>query len=207
MISHVHDNELEQRFEETMNLYRVHGVPFKWSIGPMSSPNFEPLIQKQAESSWGFRGMAIDCNSRLSAPDLNCEIVHESNFNDFIKVNIEGWGRFNFSEQAIKVLTVMTHHPKCRVFIIRHSGKPVASAVTILKNGYGYLADAVVLESFRGNGAYRTLVKTRLDDLRKLGISFAVTQARESTSAPILEKFGFESVFSAKMYAFDSLLK
>lgn len=69
--------------------------------------------------------------------------------------------------------------------------------------GYGYLVGAVILEKFRGLGAYRALVQARLKDLASLEIPFAVTMAREATSAPILEKLGAETTYRAQVFRFD----
>jgi predicted acetyltransferase len=65
------------------------------------------------------------------------------------------------------------------------------------------LIGAVVLDQFRGRGAYKKLIQARLADLQRAGISFAVTQARAATSAPILERMGFENAYTAKIYRFD----
>jgi GNAT superfamily N-acetyltransferase len=51
-----------------------------------------------------------------------------------------------------------------------------------------------VLPRFRGRGLYRALVGARLADARARGIALATAHAREETSAPLLEKMGFETV-------------
>jgi hypothetical protein len=52
-----------------------------------------------------------------------------------------------------------------------------------------------VLPAARGRGAYRALVAARLAFLRARHVEYAVTQAREATSAPMLEHLGFETLF------------
>jgi hypothetical protein len=61
-----------------------------------------------------------------------------------------------------------------------------------------------VLESTRGQRLYRGLVAARLASLRARGMRLAVTQAREGTSAPILERLGFATLFRSKCYVLDA---
>lgn len=205
MLSHLSDSEVDHRVEETFAMYGQHGLPFKWAIGPMSSPaRLEEVISKRAETSWGFRGMAIDSDAQLpSSPEVTVELVDAANFEDFLDVNLHGWELHQFISQTRLKLENMLRHPQCRLFLARRKSKPVGAAATVLKDGYGYLVGAVVLKEHRGCGAYRALIQKRITDLRHLSIGFAVTQAREATSAPILEKLGFESIFNAKIYRFS----
>jgi len=53
----------------------------------------------------------------------------------------------------------------------------------------------------RGKGAYRAVVATRLAHCRAKGIDLAVGQARETTSASILERRGFQTVYRFRMLA------
>jgi hypothetical protein len=60
----------------------------------------------------------------------------------------------------------------------------------------------VVVEA-RGRGLYRALVGARLAFLHGMGIGYAVTHAREETSAPILEHLGFETLFRSTCWVLD----
>jgi hypothetical protein len=50
---------------------------------------------------------------------------------------------------------------------------------------------------------YRALLATRLALSSAAGFELAVTQAREESSAPILERLGFESLCAVTMYRND----
>jgi len=129
--------------------------------------------------------------------------VTDANFQDYLAVNVQGWSLDSTNQSAVKKLRTMMDHPKCRSFVAYRDSAPIGCSGLILREGYGYLVGAVVLEKFRGAGAYRALIQARLDALLALGLPFGVTQAREATSAPILEKLGFETVFQARMYLFE----
>lgn len=148
--------------------------------------------------------MSIDSTANISVPEnVTTELVDEENFPEFLKVNLEGWSLGEFAEQTKNRLLKMVRHPNCRCFLVRKSKIPVGSAATILKDGYGYLMGAVVLEDYRGCGAYKALTEVRLRDLAKAKLPFAVTMAREATSAPVLARLGFDTMFRAKIYRFD----
>jgi len=115
MLSHLNDSEVEQRVEETFSLYRKHGLPFKWAIGPMSAPvRLEAVISKHAETSWGFLGMAIDSDASLpAAPKADVELVTPENFEEFLDVNLSGWDLREFRAQTEDKLSKMLRHPRC----------------------------------------------------------------------------------------------
>jgi hypothetical protein len=50
---------------------------------------------------------------------------------------------------------------------------------------------------------YRALLDERLTLSARLGSPLAVTQARGATSAPILEKLGFESLYTSYVYRWE----
>jgi N-acetylglutamate synthase-like GNAT family acetyltransferase len=206
ILSRMSGAALDRKIEETFALYKKHNLPFKWAIGPMSSPEVENKISVAAAESWHYRGMYASTDMQLApAIGLTVERVSQHNFTEFLEVFLDGWSLERFREQAIKKFTKIIDeksiHP---YFLARKDGVPVACAGTVLRADCGYLVGAVVLEAHRGCGAYRALIQERLIDLKRMGIGFAVTQAREATSAPILEKQGFLTAFRAKIYKFGA---
>ena len=82
----------------------------------------------------------------------------------------------------------------------RVDGAIVGTAGFVVKPQSAYLVGGNVLPRYRGRGLYRALVDHRIERIRAMGIRLATTQARESTSAPILEALGFETVYRSRMY-------
>lgn len=205
MLSCVADSELERRVESAFAVYRGRELPFRWAIGPMSSERIEAVISPRASARWDFLGMAIDAGAELAIPEnIELEPTSAENLGEFLEINLSGWELRGVSAEARAKLEAMAVHPGYRCFIARQNGRAIGSAATILRGSYGYLIGGVVLEEFRGCGAYRALVGARLRDLKRLGRGFAVTQARTATSAPVLSRIGFETLFGARIYRFDS---
>lgn len=204
MLSHLEEGEVEKRIEETFEMYRTHNLPFQWPIGPMSSPaRIENIIAPKAETSSAFRGMVLDTDHVISFPsNVTVELVTSKNFDEFMDTNILGWEAQAFYNSFRAKMERTLHHPRCRLFLARRGDEPVGTAGTVMKDGYGYLIGGVVLKSHRGFGVYRSLIHARMVDLIKEKIPLAVTWARETSSAPILEKMGFETAFKAKNYSF-----
>ncbi|HYO65413.1 MAG TPA: GNAT family N-acetyltransferase, partial [Archangium sp.] len=91
---------------------------------------------------------------------------------------------------------VVLTHPGRRhhFFLARYRGVPAGPAGLVTFERSVYLLGGVVLPAFRGRGLYRALVTGRLHYAAGRGIRFATTHARASTSGPLLERFGFETL-------------
>ena len=65
-----------------------------------------------------------------------------------------------------------------------------------------YLMGGVTLAAARGRGVYKALVAARLAFAREHGVALATSHARSETSAPILERLGFETLCHYENYNF-----
>lgn len=70
-------------------------------------------------------------------------------------------------------------------------GQPIGHAGTTLDGEVVKLWGGSVLEDYRGRGAYRALLRTRLADAAERGGRLALVKARTGTSSPILRRAGF----------------
>lgn len=198
------DDELEKIVQRTIAEYRELGLPFKWIVGPMSSPpRLRDVLTPLAAQQWWFKGMVAEVSLEIEAnPAITVEVMTPFNARDYFAATAEGWN-YDDSERAQlarKIEFVLTHGPAFRYYIARENGRAIATAGLILKDEFGYLVGGNAIPEARGRGAYKALIKARLEALRESGRTFAVTQARGATSAPILEKLGFETAYDAEVY-------
>jgi hypothetical protein len=134
---------------------------------------------------------------------VSVEEVTDDNMDEYISVMLRGWSLPPDEGEVERrvVRAALGMQPRSEFcFIARLGGEIVGTAALALRGEYAYMLGAQVLESARGCGVYRALVSARLAFLQGRGIEYAVTQAREASSAPMLEHLGFETLFRSKCY-------
>jgi len=177
--------------------YRDLGLKFRWNAGPGSGPAdlTERLERRGLAPSWG-RGMARSTDVR--GPLGFVAEVDDKTVDDYTHVMAAGW---NSDAAALLPLHrhVLTEGRHC-LFVGYCDGMPAAAASYVPFERSAFLMGGVVLANYRGRGLYRALVQARLAHAHARGITLATSHAREDTSAPILEKIGFETVCRFPMY-------
>ena len=94
-----------------------------------------------------------------------------------------------------------------RVLLATIDGEPAGSSgLTLYPPQGAFISGGAVLEKFRGRGVYRAMVAARLAMAREAGIP-GVWVWGAHTSAPILERLGFETIGWRKFYPDSSLGK
>lgn len=177
--------------------YRDLELRFRWNAGPGSGPAdlCERLERRGLAPSWG-RGMARSTDHG----DHFDEVVEVDarTVDEYTHVMAAGW-----NGDAAVLLAQHRHmvaEGRHRLFVAYSDGVPAAAASYVPFARSAFLMGGVVLTSYRGRGLYRALVHARLAHARARGITLATSHAREATSAPILEKLGFETVCRFPMY-------
>jgi GNAT superfamily N-acetyltransferase len=183
--------------------YRELGLKFRWNVAPDCAPADlgDRLAQHGMVVSWG-RGMARSTSAAPEATDPAIRIaeVDATTLAAFSEVTARGW---NLEPAPIAALNAeILALPDCRqhMFLAFHQGEPAATASYVAFPRSAYLLGGVVLPHLRGRGLYRALVVARLAHAHARGIALATSHARESTSAPILEHLGFDTVCRLPRY-------
>jgi GNAT superfamily N-acetyltransferase len=194
---------------ETIATYAAAGVPFRWSVGPLTEPaDFGATLEAHGLRRSEGRGMAIvpaDWRGDGARGDVTVEVTTPATIDDFIAVSDAGWEREAVADPAarrgdhVRALGTGRFH----MFVARRGGRLAGSAGFVTKERSAFLVGGVVLPEHRGTGVYRALLDQRLRRIAALGLPLATTHARESTSAPILERVGFETVFRSRMYVWQ----
>ncbi len=178
--------------------------PLKWCVGPLTEPHdFGALLERLGFEHWPVRGMAIEPQRWTYRPrgDITVERVRPASFEDHFRTLVAGWAMelaeaSRLKSSMARALAAGRH----LMYTARVGGEPVGTAGMIVKARSVYLVGGNVLESHRGRGIYRALIGARLREAAASGVSLATTQAREATSAPILERLGFETLFRSVVY-------
>jgi GNAT superfamily N-acetyltransferase len=207
VFSRVRAADAERVVRETIAAYSELGLPFKWCVGPLTEPEgFGELLERHGFTGWDVRGMATDPQRWAVTPraDITVERVGRAGFEDYYRTLVLGWASEvteaeSWRDSMLRALDGGVHH----YYLARIAGQPVATAGMAVKRRSVYLMGGNVLEAHRGRGIYRALLDERLRHAAELGFSLATTQAREATSAPILERLGFETLFRSRVYKYE----
>lgn len=198
--SRVPAERVDAVIDEVVSQNRAMGKPTKWCVGPWTEPaDFGDHLTRRGFRSWAVRGMGIDTDA-APAHDAAVEVhdVCEGALDVFVETSLRGWNVP--SEQAATEMRTIARElartpRRTWLFTAHVDGEPAGTAGVVLRENAGYLFGTQVLERFRGRGVYRALVAARLGLLRARGVAYAVTHAREATSAPMLEHLGLETLF------------
>lgn len=179
--------------------YAGLGVPFKWCVFPWAAPEDLPeRLRARGSVHWWARGMSIATGPAPPLVRIHVEPVTARLGDAFATVYAAVWG--GTETQARSTLASALASPSRAFFLASAQGRPIGIAGTLVGQGSAYLTSAGVLPDARGQGAYRAMVAFRLDALSRAGIPFAVTHAREQSSAPILERLGFRTEFRYQVH-------
>lgn len=207
ILSRVRAADADEVVRRTIADYAPHGVPFKWCVGPLTEPpDFGDVLERHGFTFWPIRGMAIDPRAWLARPrpEIAVELVTPATLPEYYECFSRGWeitapDPIAWQDDHVRALATGRFH----FFLARTGGVAVGTAGFIIKARSIYLVGGNVLASHRGRGIYRALLDERLRRAALLGHTLATTQAREATSAPILEQLGFETLFHSRVYKWD----
>jgi hypothetical protein len=207
MFSRVAAGDAERVVRETIADYAQLRLPFKWNVGPLTEPaDFGAVLERFGFTSWPTRGMVVEPQRWTAAAHdrVTVQRVTRDSFDDHYRCLVEGWSAevsesSSWYDSMLRALDAGRHH----MYSARVDGEVAGTAGFITRPRSVYLVGGNVLERYRGRGVYRALVDARLRDVAALGFVLATTQAREATSAPILDKLGFETVYRARVYKWE----
>jgi N-acetylglutamate synthase-like GNAT family acetyltransferase len=206
VLSAIEDADAERVVAETIARYRRLGVDFKWCVGPWSRPaHLAELLAPQASERWDVRGMTCDPTALHMESSVRAEQVTERSLDEHVDATMRLWAMPESEREPLRAASLARlRSGETELYVVRHDGSVAGTAGLLAKqDGSAYLVGAIVDEGARGRGFYKALLAARLARLRERGIRLATTQAREATSAPILARLGFDTVFRSQVFVFE----
>jgi GNAT superfamily N-acetyltransferase len=203
LVSRVDDADVERVIDDVIATYTAIGRRTKWCVGPETLPaDTGERLARRGFSSWATRGMGCDTSKAIAPGAVVTRIVaNEADLDTYVQVSCRGWSTPEDEIPAKRsAYVVPMREGFLSLFLAELDGVCVGTGGVLLRERAGYLVGTSVVEAARRSGAYRALVAARLAWLRDRGIAYAVTHAREATSAPALEHLGFETLFRGRCY-------
>jgi len=197
------EDEIDAVIDATIAQYRALDCRFVWRVGPDSAPADLPAhLAKRGLVHGVSSGMAR--STEMYAPDdahISVERVDATTVDIFTRTMAAGW-EMDPGPLAPVNARVISHGRGHHLFLARFDGEPAATAGSVLFERSVYLLGGVTLPTFRGRGLYRALVAARMQHARAHGVQLATSHARADTSAPILERLGFETLCRYDNFSF-----
>lgn len=197
------DAEIERVIDETCAEYDALELPFKWCLGPLTRPvDMAERLARRGFATVNVRGMYCDPRRlKLRVPaGMDAHRIAPDRLDEFLAPFFEGWKVDEASQGPLRDdFAWAVARPEWYLFVATVGGEIAGSAFMFVKETSGYLMAGNVLPKYRGLGVYRALLEVRLQQLRRLGTSLATTQARETTSAPMLERLGFSTAYRGQV--------
>jgi GNAT superfamily N-acetyltransferase len=175
----------------------------------------EKYLEKFGFGSWLTRGMYAFANeTNITAPnDVKFERLDKSNILVYASIFLKGWildrsPTLQEYENLVEDLNwILTHRKNDAYFFLAKLGdEAVGTSGVYVKRSSVYFVGGNVLKEFRGRGIYRGLLAERIRLTKELNHQLIVTGARERTSVPVLEKFGFKTAYQKKVYQLGGVL-
>jgi GNAT superfamily N-acetyltransferase len=207
------NEEADARIEEMIAYHRERDIGFQWLVSPYDKPSDlgvrlekHGLILAGDAATMALSGLD-DFEAIPANPDLKVEIL-----DGYDTASLDALAHvvkicFNWSQeqvdQRMSGLIERMRNEKFREREMNYlgtlSGQPVSFGRLELKSGVAYLGGAATLPDFRGQKAYSTLLRRRLEDARAHGYHIAAINA-EPMSRRIVTRYGFKEY--ARMYIY-----
>jgi GNAT superfamily N-acetyltransferase len=193
------DDEADAIIDETLAFYQRLGIHFRWMVSPGTKPaDLVERLERRGLKRSESLVMACATGNAVSESGLGITIeeVTLANVDEYTRVMAEGWGADAAALDPHHRRMLADPERRNHLFLARYEGVAGAAGSYMALERSAYLIGAVALSAFRGRGVYRALVNARLRHAAGRGLKLATSVARAETSAPILERLGFETVGS-----------
>lgn len=198
------DDDVHAIVDRTIAEYAALGLPFRWVVDPASTRDLGDVLVARGFREWGARAMTADPRVDTIEEVRGVRVVEVRDtraLEDFCRVVAVGW-ELDYHAELERFRAVLSSTGRHRpTFVAYVDGEAVGAAGSVEHPRSHYLVGAVVLPALRGRGVYRALVRARLRCAAARGGTLVTTQAREATSAPVLERLGFETACRFRMLA------
>jgi GNAT superfamily N-acetyltransferase len=198
MLARLSEDDADARIAEVSQRYRDQGAPFRWVVGPSSTPGdlSARLVRAGIPVLVTALGMHMQVPSEVPPlpAGLTLRPVGPDDLGLYAEVNMHAWQRGpDFRSECVASMRRALARPdqRLRAWLVEREGAAIGTSNLCLLPGAGYFQGGAVVPEYRREGIYRALIHQRLAVLRELAIEHAVVWADEATSAGVCRSAGF----------------
>lgn len=196
------------------NQLKVSGIDYALYFPIEFLTKLKPLLSSTYKRVGGDSYMylkKIPDTSKPISKEIQIKIVNKENFNIYLGLineihgNEMGWpATKRFSDRMYKVQESNSSNGKqVGLFLAYYDDKPVGycSSITSKEFNITYLTASGVLSEYRGKGIYTSMVNSRLNSAKLLGVQTAyVITGQDGSSRHVAKRLGYEEVAKFEYY-------
>lgn len=177
-------------------------APFKWTVVPGSRPQ-DMGERLRALGLRGWWAAAMRAPSALEGAPARVVSTY-AELDAWEEAFAGGWDWPDvYRDRLHRDLRWAYAEGRMTFVSAQQEGRVVGTAAIAWGPRFAYLTGGQVLPSARRAGLYRSLIHTRLELAAERGLE-VLTLARGSSSAPILARWGFETLFEYELFQRDA---
>jgi ribosomal protein S18 acetylase RimI-like enzyme len=202
----------DRRIEEAAAVFRDHGVPAIWWVGPASAPSDLgtrlPRYGFRHRSGMRWLATTIDSLSPVPMPEgVEVHRVDSPGLQDlWLEAMTLGFGMDPATTRAMARLANAVGHGEdgaWQRFVALEGDRPVASSGLMLGAGLAGIYNVCTVPRARRRGIASAMTARAVDMARDLGYTSAVLGADSADARRLYESMGFRNVCTMGQYLFE----
>jgi hypothetical protein len=211
LFSNLKSDKPDIEIDQIISEYYRHGLPTTWCVYPWTQPRDlgKRLLLRGATKS-PVKALLISSSLKLDVVEgVQVDRVDpdsDDSFDAYMKILHAGYellpAEEAFRRRRYREL-MRGGSPRMILFLGRYKGQVAGCAGMVIKKDSAHITTSSVLREFQARGVFLSLNATIVRTMRELGIDLASGHANIN-SAPWVERFGGQVVFSYDIYQLDA---
>jgi hypothetical protein len=210
LFSNLNSNTPDKEIDQIIQEYYRYGLPATWCVYPWTQPcDLGKRLLSRGATKSPVKAMLISSSLRLDVvEDVQVDLVDpdsDGSFDAYMNILNAGYellpAEDAFRRHRYREL-IRGGNPSMILFLGRYKGEVAGCAGMVIKEDSAHITTSSVLREFQARGVFLSLNATIVRTMRELGIDLASGHANMN-SAPWVERFGGQVVFSYDIYQLD----
>jgi GNAT superfamily N-acetyltransferase len=196
----------EAMVDQIVEIYAERGIAFGIEIGPFARPQELPgWLRKRRIRRSVVTALHYRAAERIEVREGPVLVVQASNSEREIVADI-CCSVFRMPGAAHALIAGTADNPEWRQWLAYLGNRPIAAALSFVRDGVGWLGWAATLPEFRGRGAQSSLIVHRVNEAAGAGCKYVTTEtavnaeSRADPSYRNCDRLGFSLAYERATY-------